>query len=171
MRAFTLLFVGLIFFSCQRQMETPPPLPKSIDWDSRSIDMIPGDSVLEKGKTYLSVYSDIYRWSEEYSRSITATISIRNVNSNDSIYLFNAEYYNTEGELIKSYLDKPAYIGPMETVEIVIHQDDKSGGTGANFVFDWGVSNGTNEPFFEGVMISLVGTQGFAFTTQGLRIE
>ena len=59
----------------------------------------------------------------------------------------------------------------METAEIVIDEIDKEGGTGANFLFEWKVTKNTNEPFFEGIMISTSGQQGLSFTTQGRRIN
>jgi hypothetical protein len=89
----------------------------------------------------------------------------------EPIYIHNIEYYNTRGDLVKSYITESIFIDPMETVEIVIKQTDTLGGTGANFVFDWSIKTGTNEPFFEGVMVSSSGNQGFAFVTQGRRIE
>ena len=58
----------------------------------------------------------------------------------------------------------------METVEIVIDQDDNEGGTGANFIFDWKIKPDTNEPLFEAVMISTYGQQGLSFTTTGIRL-
>ena len=59
----------------------------------------------------------------------------------------------------------------METVEIVIDEMDEQGGTGANFMFDWAMKKTSNEPLFEGVMISTSGQQGLSFTTQGRKIK
>ena len=89
----------------------------------------------------------------------------------DSIYIHHAEYYNTHGELIRSYFEEPIYLSPLETVEIVIDEKDKEGGTGANFIFDWASTSEENEPFFEAVMISTAGQQGLSFTTEGKRIN
>jgi len=51
----------------------------------------------------------------------------------DSIFLMNAKYYNTQGTLLLSYFEHPIYLAPLETVEIVIDEGDREGGTGANF--------------------------------------
>jgi len=59
----------------------------------------------------------------------------------------------------------------LETVEIVIDQEDQTGGTGANFIFYWRTCSKKIEPLFEGVMISTYGQQGLSFTTQGKRIK
>ena len=96
---------------------------------------------------------------------------MRNTSLSDSIYIDKATYYNTSGELIHTYFDQTIFIAPLETVEIVIDEADRSGGTGANFLFDWRIKPGGMEPLFEGVMISTYGAQGLSFTTQGLRIK
>ncbi len=57
----------------------------------------------------------------------------------------------------------------METLEIVVSEDDKEGGSGANFIFDWSVKQDGLIPFFEAVMISTSGQQGVSFTTHGIR--
>ena len=58
----------------------------------------------------------------------------------------------------------------METIEIVIEEQDIEGGSGANFVFNWATLNDKNPPLFEAVMISTYGQQGLSFTTRGVQI-
>jgi hypothetical protein len=36
----------------------------------------------------------------------------------------------------------------METIEIVVDEEDKDGGTGANFVFDWSMKKNGLEKFY-----------------------
>jgi len=59
----------------------------------------------------------------------------------------------------------------METAEIIIDERDKTGGTGANFLFDWNKNPDINSPIFEAVMISTYGQQGLSFTTQGVEVS
>jgi hypothetical protein len=80
-------------------------------------------------------------------------------------------YYDTHGQVVRSYFEKTIFIAPMQTVEIVIAETDVEGGTGANFLFDWQAPAGAQEPYFEGVMISTSGQQGLSFTTQGKRVD
>ena len=141
-----------------------------VNWDKRTVNHELSDS-LTRGATYLSVYSQIYSQTEHKTHDLTATISVRNTNRTDSVYINKAEYFNTKGVSIRTYFDKPIFIAPMETVEIVIDEEDQEGGTGANFLFDWTIKPNSNEPLFEGVMISTYGQQGLSFTTQGRRIE
>jgi len=163
-----LLLLGCLLVSCE-----PKPEYSSIDpvnWSSRAATLPVVDS-LRTGNTYLSVYSEIYSLTEHRTHNLTATISMRNTNRQDTVYIRRADYYGTEGNLLRTYFENPIYLGPMETVEIVIDEIDESGGTGANFLFDWTVAPGVRPPLFEGVMISTSGQQGLSFTTQGIVVE
>jgi len=164
----SLLVVGLILYSCGQKKVVSSVNPEN--WEKRSINYSLSDS-LESGTTYLSVYSQIYSMTEHRTHNLTATISMRNTNRFDTIFIQKAEYYNTKGALIRTYFDKPIFIDPMETVEIIINQIDREGGSGANFIFEWKIKPGLNEPFFESVMISTSGQQGISFITQGIKIN
>ncbi len=161
----------LIYFSiqsCQDNGQVSSIHP--VNWDSRTLKHSLSDS-LSTGSTYLSVYSQIYSESEHRTHDLTVTVSMRNTNTTDTIFINKADYFNTKGHSIRTYFNRPIYIAPMETVEIVIDEKDQEGGTGANFLFDWTINPNTHEPLFESVMISTSGQQGISFTTQGKRIE
>lgn len=164
------VFLLLITLSVSCRELQPENGPGSVNWYDRSVSAATIDSLVS-GQTYLSIYSQIYSSTEKRTHSLTATVSVRNTNNLDSIYIEKVEYYNTSGELIRTYINSPVYVAPMETIEIVISEDDLAGGTGANFLFDWKKKEETPEPFFEGVMISTSGQQGLSFTTHGRRIR
>ena len=167
-RIISILLLFFLMISCQENGTNNLPLTEN--FKTRSVDLGTVDS-LESGKTYLSVYSRIYSFTEQKTHNLTVTASIRNTSLSDTVYISKAEYYNSHGKPIQSYLDSPIYIAPLETIEIVIDEVDQKGGTGANFIFEWKKKPDTSEPLFEGVMISTYGTQGLSFTTQGIRIE
>ena len=141
----------------------------SHDWENRKVNTTTPDSLLTKGSTYLPIYSEIYQQNKSFTFNLTTTVSIRNISLQDTVYIYTADYYDTYGNKIRRYLDHPVYVQPMETIEIVVNEEDKGGGTGANFVFDWATKKGKLEPFFEAVMISTAGQQGLSFTTRGIR--
>lgn len=141
-----------------------------VNWNARNAELTIKDSLLT-GTTYLSVYSHIYSETEHRTHPLTGTISMRNINPSDTIYIHHAEYFNTSGKSIRNYFNHSIYLAPLETVEIVIDQEDKEGGSGANFIFDWSVKPTANEPHFECVMISTYGQQGLSFTTQGIILK
>ena len=102
---------------------------------------------------------------------MTATISMRNINKLDTIFINKAEYFDTHGNAIRTYFDFPIFLKPMETVEIIINEIDGEGGTGGNFVFDWLIKEKSLNPYFEGIMISTSGQQGLSFATQGKEMQ
>lgn len=145
--------------------------PEKINWSEREADMVDVDSSMIHGTTYLSVYSQIYSQSEHNVRDLTVTVSMRNPDSENKVFLKKINSYNTEGHLVKNYIEKPVYILPMETLELVIEESDDDFGTGGNFLFDWTVAKNTNEPIFESIMISTAGQQGISFVTTGKRLN
>ena len=161
------LLIGLIA-SCEDKKTISSYNP--VDWETRNTG-IPETDSLQNGKSYLSVYSEIYSQTEHRTHNLTTTVSMRNINMNDTIYINKAEYFNTEGKAIRTYFDHPIYIAPLETVEIVVDETDVEGGTGANFIFEWAMKDSISEPLFEGVMISTSGQQGLSFTSKGVRIK
>ena len=158
----------LIFIGCEEPLKINPSDPEN--WSKRTVDISNMDS-LEYGKSYLSVYSQVYSFSQKRKFNLTELISMRNTSGQDTIYLLRADYYDTHGTLIRTYFDKPVFLKPMETTEIVINAMDVEGGTGSNFIIEWKIPPSCPEPLFEGIMISMQGTQGLAFTTQAKRIE
>ena len=166
---FVLLVASMVFVGCENQKEMSSINP--VNWEKRTLRSTTPDSLLRKGSTYLSVYSEIYSESEHATIDLTATVSLRNINQKDTIFIHKATYFNTHGEAIRNYFSKPIFIAPLETIEIIIDEKDKEGGSGANFIFDWSVSKGLHEPYFEAVMISTYGQQGISFTTRGIQIN
>jgi len=163
-----LLFFGVTFVSCDEVKEVSSINP--INWNKRTVSYSLNDS-LEVGKTYLSVYSQIYSQSEHITHDLTATVSMRNTSSRDTLYILNAEYFDTKGSPVRRYFNKPIYLVPMETAAIVIDEHNSEGGTGGNFIFDWKINKKASTPLFEGVFISTKGQQGLSFTTQGKAIK
>jgi len=163
------LFSIILLFACENPVKEEGAIPPANDWTTKKATITLPDSLLVKGGTYLPVYSEIYQRNKDFTFALTATVSIRNISLRDTIYLYKADYYNTQGDLLHSYIDSPIYVKPMETIEIVVAEDDKNGGTGANFIFEWSKEKDKLDPFFEAVMISTSGQQGLSFTTQGIR--
>lgn len=120
---------------------------------------------------YVPVYSDIYSETKDMRFLLTATLSIRNTSFTDTLVVNDVEYYDTRGNLVRHYIDHPIYLIPMATVEYVIEQDDKSGGSGANFIVILSSKNRNFNPLVQSVMISISGQQGVAFSCNGVSIK
>ena len=76
-----LLFLSFWVQSCGEKAEVPK---NTSNWEKRSISSTLKDSLVN-GTTYLSVYSQIYSQSEHRTLDLTATISMRNPNTTDTI--------------------------------------------------------------------------------------
>jgi len=162
------ILLSLLLISCEQINK--PTLPAPNAWEKRTLDRIDEDAEYD-GSTFLSIYSQIFTRDERAIYDLTATVSIHNPNAQDSVYLERAEYYNTQGNSVRTYFTKPVFILPRETVQIIIPVLDNAGGTGANFIFDWRRKSSLYDPIFEAVMVSSQGAHGISFVTEGNRLR
>lgn len=124
---------------------------------------------LSTGQTvYVPCYSHIYHGVKTRPIALTITLSVRNTDPGRVLTLESVDYHNTEGKLVKRYLDKPLRLEPLMTVEYLVGENDASGGSGANFMVRWSAEEPANPLFVEAVMIGTSGQQGISFTSQGL---
>ena len=66
-----------------------------------------GEIALTRGQTvYVPVYSHIYSGDTERPFLLTAIVSIRNTDPRVSIVLTAVDYYDSEGKLVRKYLEK-----------------------------------------------------------------
>jgi hypothetical protein len=123
---------------------------------------------LSEGQTiYVPAYSHIYSGNREQPFLLAATLSIRNINPNYQIKITIVNYYETQGKLLKKYLNKPIILTPLESLRYVIPEKDKSGGSGANFIVEWKSDKFVNPPIVESIMIGTQNQQGVSFISRG----
>lgn len=168
-KIFVKVFVVVVMMAACSEEETEKYPIRQADWKAKQTDIKNFDNFFQ-GKIYLPVYSHIYHIHEHRTFDLTITVSLRNISPTDTVYILKADYFNTIGENIRQYVQKPISIKPLETLEIIIDEKDIEGGSGANFIFDWAKKNNKNSPLFEAVMISTYGQQGLSFTTRGVPI-
>jgi Protein of unknown function (DUF3124) len=116
---------------------------------------------------YVPIYSSIFYENGKHTLELAATLSIHNVNPESQITVTRADYYDTDGKLIKKYLDKPLLLNALQTKNLVIDKENKTGGTGANFLVEWQSKQGTTSPVIEALMVNASSNLGIAFTTTG----
>ncbi len=168
--AFQLLILSsFLFISCHPSVEDVQ-LAENLEWQKRSV-KIPVAKVQDEGSTYLGVYSQVYSKNAHNMVGLTVTVSLRNTHNEDTAYVLSTKYYDTHGKMIRNYFEKPIYILPMETLQIIIPELDIEGGSGGNFIIDWAVTDSKFPPIFDAVMISTLGQQGLSFTSHGLRLN
>jgi hypothetical protein len=123
---------------------------------------------LSKGQlVYVPVYSHVYYGDYERKFLLTGILSLRNTDPTQAITIVKADYYDSDGKLIKSYLSQPLTLKPMASTRFVVKESDTKGGSGANFLVEWRAETAVNEPIMEGVMIGAAGQQGISFTSRG----
>ena len=74
---------------------------------------------------YVPVYSHIYSGDRERPVYLATTLSIRNVDPGSAITITAVDYYDSEGNLLQSYLEAPLRLGKLATVRYVVILSDK----------------------------------------------
>ena len=131
-----------------------------------------GGPALSSGQLlYVPVYSHIYTGDKERPFNLAVTLSIRNTDTKGALRLTAVDYYDTEGKLVRSYLDAPRELGPLASIRYVVAEKDVKGGSGANFIVRWESAAPVNAPVVESVMIGAQSGQGISFTSQAREIQ
>jgi len=164
----SIILLVTIVASCKRPTEEKPVKVLDEHTLNRRVDGTTVDPLIKQ--VYVPIYSDIYNQTRDTRTLLTATLSIRNTSLKDSLFITTIDYYNTGGDLVRSYIDQAIYLRPMESIDYVIEQQDTSGGSGANFIIDWYSKRQLN-PLFQAVMVGGLGAQAFSFTTEGIDVE
>jgi len=126
------------------------------------------DIQLSMGQTvYVSIYSHIYSGLKARPFDLAAILSIRNTDINQAVTIVSAKYYDTDGKLLKEYLNEPLQLKALASTRYIIKEGDKAGGSGANFIVKWKSEKKVNPPIIEAVMIGTHSGQGISFVSRG----
>ncbi|RZM79419.1 DUF3124 domain-containing protein [Leptolyngbya iicbica] len=158
-----------ILMSTACESSVPASLPPAPELQPVVLD----DTVeIAVGQTlYVPVYSYIFMVNEERTINLTTTLSIRNTSRTEPMILTAVDYHDSQGTLVRNYLENPVELGPLMATEFVIRQEDVTGGIGAAFLVDWVAHAEISEPVIEAVMINTQGNQGLSFVSIGRVIE
>jgi len=130
----------------------PPPAPTEIKL---------------RQSVYVPVYSSLVGSGGQAQLNLAVTLSVRNTSATLPLVVEHIDYYDTAGNLVEHYIPGTVSVRPFGTIEILIPTDDTRGGTGANFIVDWGATQPISEPVIETVMVGSSGNRGFAFISPG----
>jgi hypothetical protein len=112
---------------------------------------------------YVPAYSHIYIRDAQRSMNLATTLSIRNTSPEAPLVLSTVEYYDSDGERVRAYLDTTRTLGPLASTYVVVETDDIRGGVGANFLVRWHADDPVPPPVVEAIMIATESTQGISF--------
>jgi hypothetical protein len=134
--------------------------PNLDDFEAKGVD---SSSLGVHRAVYVPVYSHIYHdGGRPYL--LETTLSIRNVDPNDPVYISKADYFDTDGKISKQKIDRLIKLEPLQTIEFLIERHDASGGSGANFIVEWhSADKRVHAPLIEAVMVGRSGTNAISF--------
>lgn len=120
---------------------------------------------------YVPVYSHIYHDDGKRSFNLAATLSIRNTDMTNPIVITTVRYYDSNGKLVRQYLERPIQLAALASTDFFIDTNDTSGGLGANFIVEWVTQTEVSFPVIEAVMIGSSFQQGISFISPGKVIK
>ena len=165
------LFMGGLFLGLYRSAD--PIVPDSSASERLQPVTMPAAAASAGGTVYVPVYSSIYLGLDIKHRMVElgVTVSVRNVSARHPVILDSVRYYDSTGKQIREYLEKPAELPPLATVEFVIQRADVRGGPGANFLVRWKGQPDADEPLIEAIMLGQSGNAGISFTSVGRGVK
>ena len=147
------------------QAVSPTPSPESVERVNGRTWVPMGKALGER--VYVPVYSHIYYRNRRSDINLAATLSIRNTDEAAPIRVTAVRYYDSDGALVRRYVETPGRVAPMGSTYFLIDQEDDTGGIGANFIVEWDADRAVSPPVIEAVMISATSSQGISFVTEG----
>lgn len=124
-------------------------------------------SIVTGQTVFVPAYSQIFYESADQVVNLTTTLAIHNADLTNPIIVRSVRYYNTDGVLVRDYVEAPIQLAPMASTGFVVERDDVSGGWGANFLVEWGAETPVYEPVIEAVMVSRQGIEAVPFISVG----
>ncbi|MFC1835712.1 DUF3124 domain-containing protein [Thermodesulfobacteriota bacterium] len=116
---------------------------------------------------YVSIYSHVYSGPKSRPMNLTATLSVRNTDRKHPITITTVDYYDSNGKLVRSYLERPFQLDKLATTRFIVKASDTTGGSGANFIVTWHSRTEVDVPIVEAVHVSTASGQGISFVTHG----
>jgi hypothetical protein len=124
--SFAVIFIILlIVIYVATQMEDIDEKLKYIPPQTKASE-IPSKAVVAGQTIYVPVYSHIYAKGGK-PFLLEATLSVRNSDPKEDITIASVRYYDTNGKLIRDYLEKPLLLKPLATTEFLVAQKEIKG--------------------------------------------
>jgi hypothetical protein len=80
-------------------------------------------------------------------------------------------YHDSDGNLLKAYLEKPVDLNPLAAIDFFVRSSDVSGGLAPSFIIRWKSPSPASEPIAEAAMIGDKSGQGISFVSTGKVIK
>ena len=120
---------------------------------------------------YVPTYSNIFVGDREITWQLSALLSIHNTDRTQQITITRVDYYDSDGKLVRKYLENSKKINPMGSIRFYVKASDTAGGWGANFLVEWKSEKEVNQPIIESLMTGLRGNHSVSFISHGRVID
>ncbi|EXI74816.1 MAG TPA: DUF3124 domain-containing protein [Candidatus Accumulibacter phosphatis] len=130
-----------------------------------------------RGQTvYVPIYSELRHGNVAATGRTDVTllsvlVSVRNTDPLNPIRVVSANYYNTEGVLLRNSLPAPRVIPPFGTFELFVEQRENQGGSGANYAIKWDATAPVSQPTIEALHSRFQAGYSVAFISRGRAIS
>lgn len=168
---FLVLLISLILLAAcnSRSGETDPADsfvsgPLAIEDEPVSLDEV---EIVVGQTIFVPAYSEIFFEDTARTWDFAVTLAIHNTDIDNAIIVKSVRYYDTNGQLVKDFLEEPTRLDKLVTRGYLVGRNDNRGGIGANFVVEWVADTEVTAPVVEAVLISAAGTQGLSLITPG----
>lgn len=152
----------LLLVACQDATRSAVSVPQNARaLSNRQLQIVTGQRV------YVPAYSEIFFGSASQTIPLTVTLAVHNADLDTPIIIQSVRYYDTEGQLVRNFVEEALELPPIATTGFVIEENDTVGGWGANFVVEWVAEQPVYEPVIEAVMVSARGTHGISLLSVG----
>lgn len=163
------LFLGLLLCLGCTQTPTTPVTQMPLPHTARQTEPVKRNE--HRGQLlYVPCYSEVHLNQERRFR-LAITLSIRNTSLTDTLVVKEVSYYDSAGKLVKQFADSEIEVGPLATVDFFVPEEDRTGGTGANFLVRWASESPITDPVVEAVMVSTAGANGVSFVSSARVLE
>ena len=124
------------------------------------------DREFSSGETlYVPVYSNVYSGPKANPLQLATMLSIHNIDPKYPITVLKADYYDSNGKFVESYVKKPINLKPFAHTFVYLKEYDVRGGPGANFIVKWRAEKKVNQPIVEALMLDT--KAGVSFSSIG----
>ncbi len=152
----------VIASGCQSVVtDAPQAVPTLSTVDIADLQIVSGQTV------FVPAYPEIFYDAGERVIALTTTLAIHNTDPDDAIVIRSVRYYDTDGVLVRDFVESPVQLNPLATTGFVVSADDSRGGWGANFLVEWGAESPVYEPVIEAIMINTSSALGLSFVSEG----
>jgi hypothetical protein len=134
--------------------------------------VIAADIRLSRGQTiYVPSYSYVRIGEKGHHFQLAANLCIRNTDVTHAITVVSVNYHDSNGNLLKAYLDKPVEVRPLAAIDFFVQSSDVTGGLAPSFIIRWKSASPASEPIAEAAMIGDKSGQGISFVSTGKVIK